>query len=488
MDGNRGAKGSIKDRLISLLYRIRYLKIIKSKYTIEEKKKQKKYLEDLKRFREVSNYNILDLEDIDILDNIKITGIYKVEDKDSYKLSNSKLYENKSLDVTNKSIIYYKQSKSINLESLTLDSKITKEVLDFDKEESKIKDEIIIIKEINKFVDNTKKELSEIENKIDFLSDKVKIDNVDNSLYAKEYIELQNKVRKLKDEYDSIKEKYDLSEFKIFNSITLINAISDYKKKSSLNEMKMLVNVCKTEINKIKKIEISYKKTNKIKTDIEKVNNTQTNVKIKFTLEKKYLEELQRKNEKIKEILELNQKKVLELLNKASYIEVTKKIESSYTSFGKVINGMMKFIGGVITIPLSFKNIFGIALGSTLINRGLKSINKGLELKQKIVYNYDYEDISKKVMQVEDKVNYTSSIINDSLSEISKMKDNIKNTYSKYSIILDEYNPVFNNINKLEKILIRQKEQINNLNKNIKKEKELNDVKMQKIKKLKSNN
>lgn len=392
------------------------------------------------------------------------------------------------MDVTNKSIIYYKQSKSINLESLTLDSKITKEVLDFDKEESKIKDEIIIIKEINKFVDNTKKELSEIENKIDFLSDKVKIDNVDNSLYAKEYIELQNKVRKLKDEYDSIKEKYDLSEFKIFNSITLINAISDYKKKSSLNEMKMLVNVCKTEINKIKKIEISYKKTNKIKTDIEKVNNTQTNVKIKFTLEKKYLEELQRKNEKIKEILELNQKKVLELLNKASYIEVTKKIESSYTSFGKVINGMMKFIGGVITIPLSFKNIFGIALGSTLINRGLKSINKGLELKQKIVYNYDYEDISKKVMQVEDKVNYTSSIINDSLSEISKMKDNIKNTYSKYSIILDEYNPVFNNINKLEKILIRQKEQINNLNKNIKKEKELNDVKMQKIKKLKSNN
>lgn len=488
MDGNRGAKGSIKDRLISLLYRIRYLKIIKSKYTIEEKKKQKKYLEDLKRFREVSNYNILDLEDIDILDNIKITGIYKVEDKDSYKLSNSKLYENKSLDVTNKSIIYYNQSKSINLESLTLDSKITKEVLDFDKEESKIKDEIIIIKEITKFVDNTKKELSEIENKIDFLSDKVKIDNVDNSLYEKEYIELQNKVRKLKDEYDSIKEKYDLSEFKIFKSITLINAISDYKKKSSLNEMKMLVNVCKTEINKIKKIEISYKKTNKIKTDIEKVNNTQTNVKIKFTLEKKYLEELQRKNEKIKEILELNQKKVLELLNKASYIEVTKKIESSYTSFGKVINGMMKFIGGVITIPLSFKNIFGIALGSTLINRGLKSINKGLELKQKIVYNYDYEDISKKVMQVEDKVNYTSSIINDSLSEISKMKDNIKNTYSKYSIILDEYNPVFNNINKLEKILIRQKEQINNLNKNIKKEKELNDVKMQKIKKLKSNN
>ena len=29
MDGNRGAKGSIKDRLISMLYRIRYAKKVK---------------------------------------------------------------------------------------------------------------------------------------------------------------------------------------------------------------------------------------------------------------------------------------------------------------------------------------------------------------------------------------------------------------------------------------------------------------------------
>ena len=31
VDGNRGAKGSIKDRLISMLYRLRYLKKVKNR-------------------------------------------------------------------------------------------------------------------------------------------------------------------------------------------------------------------------------------------------------------------------------------------------------------------------------------------------------------------------------------------------------------------------------------------------------------------------
>ena len=44
MNGNRGAKGSIKDRLISMLYRMRYKKKkLKEDYTIEIKEKQVNY-------------------------------------------------------------------------------------------------------------------------------------------------------------------------------------------------------------------------------------------------------------------------------------------------------------------------------------------------------------------------------------------------------------------------------------------------------------
>ena len=41
MDGNRGAKGSIKDRLISMLYRIRYAKKVKKEDEYEIAKKEK---------------------------------------------------------------------------------------------------------------------------------------------------------------------------------------------------------------------------------------------------------------------------------------------------------------------------------------------------------------------------------------------------------------------------------------------------------------
>ena len=45
MDGNRGAKGSIRDRIISMLYRIRYAKKVKKEeYAIAQKEKQVEYL------------------------------------------------------------------------------------------------------------------------------------------------------------------------------------------------------------------------------------------------------------------------------------------------------------------------------------------------------------------------------------------------------------------------------------------------------------
>ena len=49
MSGNRGAKGSVKDRLISMLYRLRYKKktLNEEIYTIDNKEKQEIYLNNL---------------------------------------------------------------------------------------------------------------------------------------------------------------------------------------------------------------------------------------------------------------------------------------------------------------------------------------------------------------------------------------------------------------------------------------------------------
>ena len=70
MDGNRGAKGSIKDRLISLLYRIRYAKKIKKEeeYEIAKKEKQVEYLKKLLEVQEKDNVDILDVDNDGVME------------------------------------------------------------------------------------------------------------------------------------------------------------------------------------------------------------------------------------------------------------------------------------------------------------------------------------------------------------------------------------------------------------------------------------
>ena len=82
MDGNRGAKGSIKDRLISMLYRLRYAKKVKKEdeYSIAKKEKQVEYLQKLVDLKENENINILDSSDKKELDKVKFTATYKLND------------------------------------------------------------------------------------------------------------------------------------------------------------------------------------------------------------------------------------------------------------------------------------------------------------------------------------------------------------------------------------------------------------------------
>ena len=52
MNGNRGAKGSINDRLISMMYRRRYLNYMKKmeSYNKKDRERQKEYLQKIQNF------------------------------------------------------------------------------------------------------------------------------------------------------------------------------------------------------------------------------------------------------------------------------------------------------------------------------------------------------------------------------------------------------------------------------------------------------
>jgi len=459
MNGNRGAKGSIKDRLISMLYRLRYQKKVlkEGNYTIDNKIKQENYLYNLKGFEEKENINVLENKDINELDKINYTVNFKIQKKKGIDNIDLKL-------------------DSIEYKSSELDEKVN-----LKKEIRKTKDEIIILKEVDTFINKSIENISAIEKELYLIKKKSKEKNKDTKELEQRYNELKQKVNKLKEQYEIIKDKYDLSEFSILQSIKLIDAIDDYKSIAKINEMEMMLKVCKKEISKIDSITIIVEENKKVGIDIENTKQQQNDIKIKFNKSKEKINDINYIENEFAHEIKKQQEIVDDMYKKASYFEkeISKKVE--VIGHRDILGSLFRIAGGIITLPLSGKELFGISLGSTLINKGLKEMNRELETKEKIVINYKYEDISNQIEQVKDKVEYTNLVISDSLNEIKKLKNNFKNEYSSYNNILREYNSTLEKLNNLEVKLIKQQQKLLNMDKKLDKEKEINKQKLKKI-------
>ena len=459
MNGNRGAKGSIKDRLISMLYRLRYKKkmLKEENYTITNKKKQERYLYNLKEFSEKENINILNNKDQKQLDKINYNVNFKVKRKKGIEEIDVKL-------------------DSIESKTSELDEKVN-----IKKEIGKTKNEITILKEVDNFIKKSLDNIQDIQSDLDIIKKESKEKNKDTKELEERYNNLKKKINKLKNQYDSIKEKYDLSEFSILEGIKLMDNIDNYKRVAALSEVEMMLKVCKKEISKLDSITVIVEKNKKVGIDINNTKEEQKRVKVKFNKSKEKISEITSLEEQFTSEIKYQQRVVDDMYKKASYFEkeVSKQIE--IIGHRNVVGSLFRIAGGILTLPLTGKKLFGVVLGSTLINKGLKEMNKTLETKEKIVVNYKYEDISKQIEQVKDKVEYINLILSDSLNEISKLKNNFKNVYSEYDNILPEYKYTLEKLNNIEEKILEQQSKLNNMNKKLDKEKEMNKQKLKKI-------
>lgn len=504
MNGNRGAKGSIKDRLISMLYRLRYQKKKQKEedYTILNKEKKIDYINNLTNFKETENTNILDVKDRNMLNNVKYNAKFNVSTKVEYKRpkketisikSNNKnhikdnKYINKTL-VTKKVGYIEEQIKEetlknvdINLKEIEYKTTGLDELINLKREVKKTKEEITIIKEVDEFIQKSKENLDEINNEVENIKSDLKLKKDTNELEER-YNKLKIKIEKLKQQYDTVKEKYDLSEFAIVGGIKLIDSISDYKSIASLNEIETMVRVCKKEIEKIESITIVDNKSKNVSGKIENKKQEENSIKIKFNKHKENIKNVNTIEEKIALEVKEQEQIVNDMYKDAVYFEERISKEIEYIGHRKILSSILNIASGILTLPLTGMNLFGIALGSTMINKGLKEINKKLETREKTVISYDYKDISEKISNMKDKMGYTNLILEDSLNEIKKMKDNFSNTFKNYEYILPDYYEMFDKISSLENKLIEQQRKLNKVDKKLEEEKELNNKKLMKVK------
>lgn len=473
MNGNRGAKGSIKDRLISMLYRMRYKKkkLKEENYTIGNKEKQNKYLYNLYQFKETENINILDSKDKKILDSVEYNANFKIKKKVGFDESKNKKVN--FVDETN-----FIDVKLDNIESKTSE---LNEKVNIKKEIRKTKTEITILKEVDKFIKTSINNLDEINSEIEVIKTDLKQNNKSTEELEIKYNELKKKISKLKKQYDVIKEKYDLSDFSIIESIRIIDSIDNYKSLASLNEIEMMVRVCKNEINKIDNITVIKDESKKVGTTIEEKKQKEANIKIKFNKNKDKINAIKTIEGNLANELKEQQKIIDDMYYKASFYEknISKKIE--FVGHRKILSSLFRIAGGILTIPLTGTQIFGVALGSTMINKGLKEMNKSLEKREKMIINYKYEDISNQIANVKETVEYTNLILTDSLNEIKKLKNNFNETFKNFEYILPDYSDTLEKINALEQKLLEQQFRIEKMDKKLEQEKEINKQKLKKV-------
>ena len=69
-------------------------------------------------------------------------------------------------------------------------------------------------------------------------------------------------------------------------------------------------------------------------------------------------------------------------------------------------------------------------------------------------------------------------ILSDSLNQISKLRDNFNNEFKEYNNVLPEYFLMLESINSLENKLKEQQYKMNNVDKKLETEKEINKQKL----------
>ena len=496
MNGNRGAKGSVNDRIISYLFRKRYLEYLKKResYTIEEREKAIEYLKKLKNFDIDINVSILDEEDKCLLeDELVDFAISNIEPNSNKKTltisdnlnaidektftvdsdfeSTSKEIEN--FDPINEAYDFDNYDYYEIIEDKTGLAKVKSEdIIEIDNEIDKREDEKAILGELNEFINDSLETLSNIKSELEIIKSDINKQYTQDDLkkLKEKYDKLKEKISNLRKQYDVVKEKYDFEDFDLLESITLVDSIDDFKSKADLEEIELMVDVCKDEIESIEGIVIEDEKSVGVKEDItkRKVELVRRDKNYKKTKEDtKSIKDksgiiLEKTNEGIKKIDELEHS-----ISKID-VEVVKTREYVFRT-GQTLGAFLRIIGGILLKPFTRTNLSGISLGNRLINRGLRELRESLipTEVERVEFIDRYKDVEKEIYSAKESVESTLFLIDDSLNHVNFLKENYKYNLKKYELYIPEYAKLESMLDELEKKLIKNKELIQDMEKTL---------------------
>lgn len=527
----RGAKGSLKDRIISILFRRRYEKfrLQREFYTKDNIDKKISYIKTIKDF-DIDKMNKLDNEDKQVISkldfvipvfpiNQKKIDIYVPDVKDDKINTNEVVNSNEpskeiqelhklSEVIANYEPVYEIDGREIEVDPDTevfdfdkydyyeyedikrgIDIKDTKEedkeIVDIEKEEEISEDEKVIVEEIEKFIDESREIISEIKEEVEVIQDEVEKPYTleQATLLEQKSDSVRHKIDDLKNKYDTIKEKYDFSEFAIIDSLEFMEAVDDYTDRAKLDTIEVMINVCKNEIDKIEGIVILKDQSVKVVTDIEDKKEEIVDRTIAFEKNKSETKKQERVEDQIAiELVE--QRKILDdIKSRIEKVEIINIPEVRITGYGRMFASLLRVAAGIITVPLSNRRIFGIAMGASLINRGLRGLRQGLTVEQRTETVIKYEDLEREIINCKDKLEYTNLMLIDSIEQVDKLKVEFHDKFEKYVYLIPEYKDAMNKLDNLKKKLEQKHIELKTIDKDLDLQRKRNNEKIKRLEK-----
>jgi hypothetical protein len=510
MNGGRGAKGSVNDRLISIMYRNRYkkLQLQKEAYSKGNKKSEKKFLKAIEGFD--IEYGALSLDEKErstieellgpLNDGIEVSNssigtVKTIHGIDSIKTGPSNQSSSELHDISEKMIEYDPLTEKYDFDKFDyyeliekrtgIGALATSDIIDIDKEIEKVEDEIAIVDELEKFIDEGLKLIDEVKSDLKSINQLVTEQYTEKQIIELEYHfnKVKEKVDKLKKQYDVIKDKYNFEDFEILASIQMMVAITDYKDKTTVFEMETLVDFCKNEIEQIDGIIIEEKKSVGVGEDIGEKKAEIKRRDREFDENKKgviHLNDLEHKI--VREARE--QRETIAILEKKLANFSTEIVPITQTIFHteRLFGSFLKVAAGILTTPFSGRSIFGTMLGTHLINKGIRGIRESLTPEQTIKNEtiHRYENIEREILNSKDYVNTTDRLITDSIYQIDRFDEEFKNKFSAYTGLIPEYKLVEKQIQDLKRNLIKKKLEVDVMKKDLDRQYDANKVKVRK--------
>lgn len=327
-----------------------------------------------------------------------------------------------------------------------------------------VKKNIVNVDYQTKIKDLMKKRINENKNKIKLLREKVnKIDNsnlykiTDIQASLEQISEIKNKINTIKLETLILSNLNDFDDISKLNNEKLEKYTYDYKEIASNEQIKELLKECRNEIDYVDNIISLYDKTIYIE---------------EFTTEIK--EKIKRRDDdyivyddKFKSVLANSKDDIENLDNKINDIDkLLEKIKKFEEVKEELSIHKLKKIVDQYTIYL-FKTDFIMKIFKLLNLKFFIKEESRTELIKRIYTEYSYE-IGKSVDSLK---NITDKIENN-LNEISNLKETFYSKFYKYKDVIEEYDLIYNKIDKLEKSLNEQNLKIS------KKVKKLKNIKL----------